>query len=103
MEPNSAPYLDRIQALRALHEQGCTTWVSLEPYPTPNLVEQDLDTILEAVGFVDKIIFGRMNYSKEVTSYKQNKTFYNEKAQHVIKWCEERHKSYHIKDGTITE
>ena len=42
MEPNTALYADRIQALRVLHDAGCKTWVSIEPYPTPNIIEQDL-------------------------------------------------------------
>lgn len=29
MEPNSAPFAERIQALRALHDAGCRTWVSM--------------------------------------------------------------------------
>ena len=58
MEPGASPYADRLAALRALHDAGCRTWVSIEPYPTPNLIEQDLQNILDAVNFVDKIIFG---------------------------------------------
>lgn len=102
-EPGSAPYDLRLQALRALHDQGCKTWVSIEPYPTPNLVQQDLADILEAVSFVDRIIFGRMNYNKEVSAYKEHKQFFNEKVAEVIEFCEGREISYHIKDGTITE
>ena len=29
MEPNSAPYTERIEALKKLHELGCKTWVSI--------------------------------------------------------------------------
>ena len=102
MEPGSAPYTERIQALKALSEKGCKTWVSIEPYPTPNLIKQDLRAILESVSFADKIIFGRTNYSKEVSAYKDHKDFYNQCASQVIKFCKERGISYHIKDGTIT-
>lgn len=42
MEPQAAPYVDRLAALQALHDKGCKTWVSIEPYPTPNLIEQSL-------------------------------------------------------------
>ncbi len=103
MEPGAAPIADRLAALRALHEAGCKTWVSIEPYPTPNIIRQDLDAILEAVSFADKVIFGRMNYSTETSSYKEHKQFYNECAQRVIDFCTERNKAYHIKDGTITQ
>lgn len=102
MEPGAAPYAERLTALKRLHDKGCKTWVSIEPYPTPNLIEQDLMELLGTVDFVDKIIFGRTNYSKEISNYKQHKKFYNQCAATVIKFCEERHINYHIKDKTIT-
>lgn len=103
MEPGAAAYADRLAALRALHDMGCKTWISMEPYPTPNIVEQDIADLLNAVSFVDKIIFGRTNYSKTVTAYTEHKTFYNEKARTVIDFCNEYGIAYHIKEGTITE
>lgn len=102
MEPNTAPYHERIEAFRALHDAGCRTWVSIEPYPTPNIIEQDLNEILEAIGFCDKIIFGRLNYNKKVSEYKDYKAYFNELAEQVIVYCEANGKQYHIKDGTIT-
>lgn len=102
MEPNSAPFTERIQALRALHDAGCKTWVSIEPYPTPNFIEQDLGEILKAVSFCDKIIFGRLNYNKKVSEYKNYKQFFNSCAQEVIEYCINTGKDYHIKEGTIT-
>lgn len=102
MEPGAAPYAARLAALRALHDAGCKTWVSMEPYPTPNLIEQNLHDLLEAVNFVDKIIFGRTNYSTEVSSYKEHKAYYNKLAAEVICFCEERGIKYHIKEKTIT-
>ena len=103
MEPGASPYADRLAALRALHDAGCRTWVSIEPYPTPNLIEQDLQNILDAVNFVDKIIFGRTNYCKEVNAYKQHKAFYNKLAVQVTEFCEQNGIQYHIKEKTITE
>ena len=89
--------------MKWLHDQGCQTWVSVEPYPTPNLIEQDLEELIESISFVDKIIFGRTNYSKEISAYKQHKKFYNNCAAMVMKFCDERHISYHIKEKTMTE
>ena len=103
MEPGSAPWKKRLAALRALHDAGCKTWVSIEPYPTPNIIEQDLKKVLDAVGFVDKIIFGRMNYSTEVTAYKSHKEFFNDCAEEAIKYCDAHGIAYYIKDGTITD
>lgn len=102
VEPGAAPYTDRIAALRALHEKGCRTWVSIEPYPTPNIIEQELTPILEAIGFVDKIIFGRTNYSKDISAYKTHRAFYNQQVEIVVAFCKHNNIKYHIKNGTIT-
>ena len=102
VEMGAAPYKDRLSALKALHDKGCKTWISVEPYPTPNLIEQDLYEILKAISFTDKIIFGRTNYSKDISSYNDQKRFYNEQAQMVVDFCESNRIAYHIKTGTVT-
>lgn len=102
VEPRAASYSERLTALKVLHDKGSRTWVSIEPYPTPNLIEQDIYDILNAISFTNKIIFGRTNYNKEITSYVQHKEFYNVQAARVIDFCNERQIAYHIKDGTIT-
>lgn len=102
MEPYTAPYHERIQALRALHDAGCRTWVSMEPYPTPNIVDQELDSILKEISFCDRIIFGRLNYNKKVSEYPEYKQFFNALSKRVIDFCEAHGKEYHIKEGTIT-
>ena len=101
-EPYSADITSRINALKYLHENGCKTWVSMEPYPTPNIIEQDIRVILDKISFVDKIVFGRTNYNTLISSYKNHKEFYNNQAQIVIDYCEKNNKQYHIKNGTIT-
>lgn len=103
MEPYTASYVERIQALRDLHDLGFKTWVSIEPYPTPNIFEQDLVEILNKIDFVDKIIFGRLNYNKEVSNYKEYKSFYNDMALRVIEFCNINNIQYHIKNGTLSE
>ncbi len=102
-EPHTAPFYERIKALEVLHKQGCTTYVSMEPYPTPNFIDQDLSELLDAVGFVDKIIFGRMNYSRWVSEFREYKEYYNGLAKFVIDYCKKRKIEWHIKEGTITE
>lgn len=104
MEPGAAPYVERLAAMKALSDAGCKTWVSMEPYPTPNLIGQELQNILQAVSFTNKIIFGRTNYSTEVSQgYPGHKHFYNVKAQEVIDFCIQREIAYHIKEKTITQ
>ena len=101
IEPGAAPYLERIESLKILHDAGCRTWISMEPYPTPNLIEQNLTEILSTVEFVDKIIFGRTNYSKKVSAFATNKEFYNECAALVLNFCRNHSIACHIKHGTI--
>ncbi len=102
-EPFSANVKKRIKALQDLHEKGCRTWVSIEPYPTPNIVEQKIIEILNKICFVDRIVFGRANYNKTVSSYNNHKAFYNEQAQIVIDFCKKNKIDFHIKTGTLTK
>lgn len=99
-EPGAAPYSDRIARLRFLHNKGFKTWVSIEPYPTPNIITQDLKAILRRVAFADKIVFGRLNYNRLVTQYPGYLKFYDKMAQAVTDYCEKQGQEYHIKKGT---
>ena len=102
IEPGAVSYVNRIAALKALHDKGCQTWVSIEPYPTPNLVQQELVEILSAVSFVNKIIFGRTNYNRNITAFEKHRAFYNEQVGIVVDFCKKNGISYHIKNGTAT-
>lgn len=102
-EPHTSFYNDRISALKFLHENDLRTWVSIEPYPTPNIVEQEIEPLLERISFVNKIVFGRMNYNKKVSEYRDYKRFYNETAEIVNKFCIERNIDLHIKEKTVTD
>ena len=102
-EPFTSSYKDRIESLKKMHDSGFKTWVSIEPYPTPNIVKQDLVQLLNAVSFVDYIVFGRWNYNKIVSSYKSNKSFYNQCAEIVSKFCKKKKIKLHIKEGTVTD
>ena len=100
-EPESAPYKSRINALKYLHDNGLRTWVSMEPYPTPNLApDQDLHKILEEISFTDKIIFGKLNYNVRITQFQDNGVFYEKCVNTVIDFCKKYSIDYHIKNGT---
>ncbi|MBE5954959.1 MAG: radical SAM protein [Lachnospiraceae bacterium] len=102
VEPGAAPVAERLASLKALHDAGCMTWVSIEPYPTPNVHSQNLHELLEAIKFVDKIVFGRWNYSKEISTYPYHKEFYNEAANYVLEYCRVNGIACHIKEGTLS-
>lgn len=99
-EPFSAPFQERIDSLKMLHKNGLKTWVSMEPYPTPNLVKQDLQKILEKIRFVDKIVFGKLNYNVKTSEFENNKMFYEYCANEVADFCLANGINYHIKYGT---
>jgi DNA repair photolyase len=86
-EPGAAPYADRIRAMRALHDQGFSTYVHIEPYPTPNIIRQDFDALLEAVAFVDSLYFGGWNYSPQVRAYPGHADFYAVLSKRAEAFC----------------
>jgi len=99
-EPFSPLSLDRIMALKAISDSGLKTWASIEPYPTPNIVEQNLDDLLKKIDFVDKIVFGKWNYNPLVNGYGDKKSFYTRCSDKVIKFSEDKGISFHIKAKT---
>lgn len=101
-EPFTASYQERINSLKYLHDEGLKTWISMEPYPTPNIVNQDLQKILKEVSFVDKIIFGKLNYNVDASQsgFRGSKEFYEAQANEVVDFCREHCIEYHIKFGT---
>jgi DNA repair photolyase len=58
-ESGAALPADRLAALKAFHERGIYTWVSLEPTLD---VEASLEIVRETHGFVDLYKIGRVNY-----------------------------------------
>jgi len=101
-EPFSSSYKERIECLYKLHKLGIKTWVSIEPYPTPNIIQQNIEDILNSISFVDKIIFGKMNYNSMVSKYADYKKYFNCLSEKVADFCRKNNKEYYIKKGTIT-
>jgi DNA repair photolyase len=103
-EPGSAPYKKRINSLKRLYNAGLKTWVSIEPYPTPNLMKgngfRELLQILNEIKFVDNIIFGKLNYNCTSNKFPENKKYYEKCAELVEKFCQKYNINYHIKYGT---
>lgn len=100
MEPHAAPLAERLAALKAPHDAGCKTWVSMEPYPTPNVWKQQLQPILDAAHFADRIVFDRTHYDKQTSRYKELDSFYHDAAARVRSFCTENSIDCHIKKGT---
>jgi DNA repair photolyase len=101
-EPGAAPVEERIASLRLLAGKGCQTWVSIEPYPTPNIdpTSADVESLLDALSFVDRVVFGMWNYNARASAYEREHGFYGRAAAQVSAWCMRNGKSLHVKSGT---
>ena len=104
-EKYSSSYEDRIASLKKLHDAWLKTWISMEPFPSPALDDslndsKWIDKLLESISFVDKIIFGKLNYNVKVTQFKYSGNFYYDMADKVIDFCEKKGIEYHIKQWT---
>jgi DNA repair photolyase len=100
-EPGAAPLEERLRALRDLKSQGCRTWISIEPYPTPGIWGQDLRKILcGAAGAADKIVFGAWNYNLSLPAHIDRTAFYKSCKAVVHDFCREFDIDWHFKKGT---
>lgn len=99
-EPGTAPYGERIDALRYLHDKGFETYIHMEPYPTPNIIEQDIQKILNAVSFADGIFLGRWNYHQEVARFKGRDAFYASVTATVERFCRKQNMAQRFGDDT---
>jgi len=89
-EPGAAPYADRIAALKKLSEKGLITLVHMEPYPTPNIIQQDISKLLESVSFANTIQFGGWNYNTLPKQFPEYEKFYKSQAALVKQFCEDQ-------------
>jgi DNA repair photolyase len=96
-EPGAVSLDRRIESLKYLHDQGLRTWVSIEPYPTPNIIIQDLSELLEEIKFVDKIVFGAWNYSPLASVYEGRQEFYLDCVKELKEFCEKNKIEPHVK------
>ena len=63
-------------------------------------ITEDLPKLLNAIKFVDRIIFGKLNYNVVSSKFKDNISFYEYCADKVIEFCEKNNIERHIKCGT---
>lgn len=103
-EPGTPPVSDRIAGLRRIAERAAWTWVSVEPYPTPNIdpTASRITPLLGELDFADKFIFGGLNYTPAVSQYlkRVDPDFYLTVAREIELWCRTRGKGLHIKKKT---
>lgn len=110
LEPHASSIYNRIGALRYLHDNGCYTWVSIEPFlpiefynNDENLFFSALNEILYNINFVNEIIFGGLcvhNVSNSMYNNDINKRLYKEAADIIRRFCESTDKKFWIRKDT---
>jgi len=88
-EPNAALPADRISALRAFHQAGIPTWVSLEPVLDP---DSALQIIRQTSSFVDLFKIGKLNHHPMA-----ERIDWADFATRAIGLCESCSKPYYVK------
>lgn len=101
-EPGAVSYEERVYALRE-YIQGCykygslpMTWVSMEPFPTPDMANVYIDELVKKVHNVDLIIFGMWNYRNP--GYRYKKEFYTEAVIELARNCESFNIQLYVKN-----
>lgn len=89
-EPNAPLPHDRMLALKAFHERGIFTWVSVEPTLD---VDASLQLIRVTSPFVDLFKIGRANYLKEIT----RTTDWEQYTHRVVELCNVLRVKHYIK------
>ena len=99
-ERNSATFDRRIADLQTDKTRGIYVWDSMEPYPVPKIHKQDIIKVLEAIKFVDFIIFGKRNYDERAND-QEAKEFYAAVIPQFTDWCKSNNIRYHVKSDTL--
>ena len=94
-EPGASPPDQRVAMLKALHDCGERTWVSMEPLPPPEIHEVDMRNLLHTVEFVDHIVIGRWNYHRFERDWSG---WYKEQVETARVFCEHRGIGLKVKD-----
>ena len=94
-EPGGAMPLDRIEALKQLHEQGITTWASFEPVIDPR---QSLMLLEEAAPHLSHCKIGKLNNYNGLDKTIDWATFIRE----AVAICREHNLPFYIKDDLAT-
>ena len=98
-EPKATHPQTRVWSLKEKHDHGEYTWISMEPYPPPTLWKQDLRKLLQAISFVDFIIFGKLNYDRRASTA-EAREFYRSIVPEFEDLCKAHGIRSHVKSDT---
>lgn len=98
-EPNAPNPRARVEELEAKSDLYYT-WVSMEPYPCSEIWKQDIHELLEALKFVDLIVFGKWNYDSRASTEQARKE-YHDNILVLTDFCKSNNIRCHVKSDTL--
>ena len=99
-ERHSATIDRRIWDLEQDKAWGIYVWDSMEPYPPPKIFKQDIIKVLEAIKFVDFIIFGKWNYDRRANT-EEARIDYADNVEVLRDFGHSNNIRLHIKSDTL--
>ena len=99
-EGNNPEPMMRVETLKAVHDSGEYTWVSLEPLPCPEIWEQDIFETLRQLQFVDFLILGKWNYDRRADT-SEAREYYRSAVDTFREFCAEHGIRHYIKADTL--
>lgn len=93
-EPLANTPIDRLQALKTLHNNGIQTFVSIEPVIIP---EQSLRMMRISADYVDHFLVGKLNPSK----YDNNHKYWNDFLRESVIIMRENKKKFYVKKDLL--
>ena len=99
-EPHTRTISCRLDSLKILKRFGYFVWVSIEPYPTPDIWKQDLIELLEELSFADFLLFGKWNYNWRAENLSA-RIFYRDMVDQFTGFCKENKIRHFVKPDTL--
>jgi len=99
-EPNTASIQWRLDILKQLKKFNNYVWISIEPYPTPDIWKQDLIELLKELSFADFLLFGKWNYDWRAENLSA-RIFYRDMVDQFTGFCTENNIRHYVKPDTL--
>jgi len=97
-EPEAPDPRRRLEALRAAHEEGVRTWLSIEPIIPGATYPEAI--VSETLDYVDWYVLGALNYAKRVAGIGEGalRAWYEAHVVEAVEVLKSRGKPFHVKE-----
>jgi len=99
-EPNALEPWKRVTVLENCKADKEYAWASMEPYPPSAIYKQKLEDLLEALNFVDLIVFGKWNYDPRAYTEEARRE-YAVNVEVLTDFCKSNNIRLHVKSDTL--